>query len=45
MNMLAYIMIENYHNSMLHDKENNIHNPFVDGAWNYPQMKKTILEK
>lgn len=43
MNMLAYIMIEGYHKSMQYDKENNIYNPFIDGAWDYQQLKKSIL--
>lgn len=52
MNMLAYIMIESYHNSMLHDKENNIHamvkfileNVMVEQKPDQHQYRKTDQE-
>ncbi len=45
MNLLALIMLEGYHKSEKSDKENNIYNPFVSGAWNYKLEKSRIMKK
>ncbi|AEE17912.1 hypothetical protein [Treponema brennaborense] len=44
LSLLALIMLEGYHESQEHDKQNKIYNPLNSGSWNYEQ-KKAELEK
>ena len=43
MNILALIMLEGYKKSELKDKQNNVYNPLVSGAWDYRQLKNKLI--
>lgn len=45
MNMLAYIMVEEYNRSKEKYLKNGIYNPIASGKWNYLQLKKKLKRK
>lgn len=45
MNILAFIMIENYNRSKEKDLKEGIYNPIANGNWDYKTLKTNLLKK